>query len=226
MQARNLLPASGGIDREPIDQVRLIAPSHARVQARAVTTSDYQSLACAFPGVRNALVTRQWTGNFYTLMITVQRSGGLPVDDGFSQALRTYLDVYRMIGHDIHISGAVPVPLDLQLTVGTSSGYLSSSTIDALKTALGPSTVNGVPALFSPDRAVLGKPLYISQLVTAAMAVPGLSWVQVTRFQRYNGDSQLAAGVITFNPNEMPQVQNLPGAPMFGNLDIIIGGGT
>lgn len=226
LRARNPLAASGGIDPEPIDQVRLIAPSHLQVQARAVTTSDYQSVICGFPGVRNALVVRKWTGSWYTIMTTVQRSGGLPVDSEFAQQLRAYLDGYRMIGHDIQISGSIPVPLDLQLTIGVGSGYWASAVLDALKGTLSSSTWNGVQGFFHPDRLALGQALYASQIVAAAMAVPGLSWVQVTRFQRYNGQSQLVAGVIPFNPGEVPLVQNVVGSPQLGNLDILIGGGA
>ena len=51
---RNLLPAQGGTDPEPIEQVRLYAPAAFRTQERCVTAADYQALAERQPEVRRA----------------------------------------------------------------------------------------------------------------------------------------------------------------------------
>lgn len=225
MQARNPLPAVGGVDPEPIEQVRLHAPSHLHLQERAVTTSDYEAVIRRFPEVRNARVERRWTGSWYTLLVTVLREGGLPVDAGFKARLIAFLELYRMVGHDLQIGGAVKIPLDLQLTIEVASGYWRSAVLDALKAALGSTTVNGQQGFFHPDRAALGTPLYLSQLVSAAMKVQGVRWVQATRFGRYNGPSQLQAGVIYFREFEVPMVENLPESPEHGTLEIAIGGG-
>lgn len=225
VRARNPLPAAGGVDPEPIEQVRLHAPNHLHLQERAVTTSDYEDVIRRFPEVRNARIERRWTGSWYTLLVTVLREGGLPVDAGFKARLLAYLDLYRMVGHDLQISGAVKIPLDIQLTIEVLSGYWRSAVLDALKATLGSTTVSGQQGFFHPDRASLGTPLYLSQIISAAMKVQGVRWVKATRFRRYNGPSQLQAGVITFREFEVPLVENLPESPERGTLEIAIGGG-
>jgi hypothetical protein len=57
---------------------------------RAVTESDYAEIVQRFPGVSKALATRQWTGSWYTIFITVDRQGGLAVDAEFQRAIEQF----------------------------------------------------------------------------------------------------------------------------------------
>lgn len=225
LYARNPLPASGGTDPEPIDKVQLYAPRYFHKQDRAVTADDYVAVLRSLPEVRAARVTRRYTGSGYTLMITVQRASGLPVDAEFSARLRQLLEGYRMLGHDLQISGPVQVPLDIELAVQVASGHWRSVVLAALKAALGSGTDSGKPGFFHPDRCVLGQPLYLSQLVTAALAIPGVVDVAATRFQRWNGSSALSSEVIPMSAYELPVVDNLAGKPERGQLSILLGGG-
>ncbi len=223
--ARNPLPASGGTDPEPIQQVQLHAPYYFQKPERAVTADDYITVLRRLPEIRDAQVSRRYTGSFYTLVLTVQRIGGLPVDADFKSRMRAYLEPYRMAGHDVQLTGPVKVPLAIELTIQPATGYGSSSVLEAVKLALGNKTYLGQKGLFHPDRCVLGQTLYLSQLVSATMAVPGVSFVEVTRFQRWNGTDALAAGVIQLSPLEVAVVDNVPGAPERGQLTIFVRGG-
>ena len=77
------MPATGGTDPEPIEQVQLHAPAAFRTQQRAVTAADYAIAAQAHPEVQRADATRRWTGSWYTWFVTTDRRGGLPVDTAF-----------------------------------------------------------------------------------------------------------------------------------------------
>ena len=68
-----MLPARGGADPEPMQQVRLDAPQAFRAQERAVTEADYAAAAQRHSGVQRAACTRRWTGMFHTMFITVDR---------------------------------------------------------------------------------------------------------------------------------------------------------
>src|SRR5205807_8186013 len=62
----NPLPANGGVDPEPVDTVRQLAPSAMHDQLlRAITAADYAQLASALPGVRRAAADLRWTGAGY-----------------------------------------------------------------------------------------------------------------------------------------------------------------
>ena len=87
---RNPLPARGGTDPEAIEEVRLYAPQAFRTQERAVTAADYAEVAQRHPEVQKAAATRRWTGSWYTMFLTVDRRGGLPVDADFEAQLRDF----------------------------------------------------------------------------------------------------------------------------------------
>ena len=75
---RNPMPAQGGTDPEPVEQVRQWAPQAFRVQQRAVTDADYAEVAARHPQVRQARASRRWTGSWYTESVVVDRRAGLP----------------------------------------------------------------------------------------------------------------------------------------------------
>lgn len=69
---RNPLPAWGGTDPQPLEQVKLLAPEAFRaVQYRAVTEADYANAAELWPEVSQAVATFRWTGSWYTVFITI-----------------------------------------------------------------------------------------------------------------------------------------------------------
>jgi hypothetical protein len=219
--ARNPLPATGGTDPEPIDQVRLYAPQVVASEERAVTPNDYADVARRHPEVRDAWATARFTGSWRTISLTLQRRGGQPVDAGFKAELRAFLDGFRMMGQDLQISGPLYVPLDLAVQVTVTPRTFRSDAQAALLARL------GVGGFFAPDYYSLGARIYLSELVAAAMQVPGVRIVEFTRFQRYGAasDADLRQGFIGLLPRELPQVASDPCTPGRGTLDLIIRGG-
>ena len=117
IQVRNPLPATGGDDPEPLERVRLHAPQAFRTQERAVTEADYAAVAQRHPEVQRAAATRRWTGSWYTMFLTIDREGGLPIDAAFETDLRAFLERFRMAGVDLEIDAPRFVALDIALTV-------------------------------------------------------------------------------------------------------------
>ena len=123
MLVRNPLPAEGGVDPETIAQVRAYAPAAFRTQERAVTEADYAEVTERHPGVQRAMATFRWTGSWHTVFITVDRVGGLPVDDDFEASIRTHVERYRMAGHDLEIDGPRYVSLEIDMHVCVEADY-------------------------------------------------------------------------------------------------------
>lgn len=232
--ARNPLPARGGVDPESIDHVRMHAPRRFHRQERAVTVEDYAQLVHAFPTVLDALVTRRFTGTYTTIVLTVLRADGAEADEEFVGRLRAYLDRYRMAGHELFIRGAVRVPLDIKLAIEVAAGHWRTAVLTAVAAALGtgtgvttaPGTGKQRPGFFRQDRLALGQTVYLSQLITAAMQIPGVRAVWPLRFQRYGRTSALDQGAIELSQHEVAVVENLPGEPQHGRLEIVLQGGT
>lgn len=236
LRVRNPLPAAGGTDPEALDRVRLHAPHAFRVQERAVTEADYAAAAERHPEVQRAAATRRWTGSWYTVFVTVDRRGGLPVDAEFEARLRAFLERFRMAGYDLEIDAPRFVPLDLAFSVCVREGYSRADVRRALLRELGAGELpDGRRAFFHPDEWTFGQPVYLSPLIARAMGVPGVDWVDFAetadrghRFQRLGraAAGELQAARIPMGRLEVARLDNDPSAPENGRLELYMRGGS
>jgi hypothetical protein len=227
---RNPLPAVGGTDPETIDEVRQFAPQAFRIQERAVTEADYERVAELHEEVQRARARFRWTGSWYTVFITIDRKRGAPVDADpvFEQKMREHLERFRLAGYDIEIEGPRFAPLDLELFVCVKAGYFKSDIAVALNRLFSNAVLpGGARAFFHPDNFTFGDPLYLSRVVAAAMALPGVASVEATRFQRLNKApaDELANGVIQPAALEIIQLDNDPNFPENGKIEFRLEGG-
>ncbi len=224
----NPLPAAGGVEPESMEEVRQYAPQAFRVQERAVTPADYVEVTQRRPDVQRAAASYRWTGSWYTAFVTVDRRGGLPVDECFEADLRAYLNRYRLAGYDLEVNGPIPVPLHLALLICVKPGYFRSDVKAALLRAFGTGSLpDGRRGFFHPDNFTFGQPLYLSRVYEAALAVPGVASVVVQKFQRWGKAPQgeLAAGVLKVGPYEVIRLDNDPNFPENGRIEFRMEGG-
>jgi hypothetical protein len=224
---RNPLPATGGTEPEPLERVRLYAPEAFRGQERAVTEADWEEVAGRHPEVQRAAATRRWTGSWYTIFVTVDRRGGRPVDQRFEQALRSFLDRYRLAGYDLEIDAPRFVPLDVAFTVCVDDGYLRADVHQALAEAFSNRDLaDGRRGVFHPDNFTFGQPVHLSRLVAAAMKVPGVAWVAPLRFQRWREDPRSSEEErLRLGRLEIARLDNDPSLPENGKLEFDLKGG-
>ena len=232
---RNPLPARGGINPESIEEVRLYAPQAFRTQERAVTEGDYAEVAQRHSQVQKAAATRRWTGSWYTMFLTVDRKGGLPVDADFEDELRDFLERFRLAGQDLEIDGPIFVPLDIAFTVCVEPGYFRSDVKEALLEAFSSTDLpDGRRGFFHPDNFTFGQTVYLSRIVATAMQIPGVQWVDIDsdpskghRFQRWGQAAQdeFKNGQIDIDRLEIARLDNDPNAPENGKVEFYMEGG-
>ncbi len=229
---RNPLPAAGGTDPGTITQVKLYAPQAFRTQERAVTEDDYAAAAERHDEVQKAVATRRWTGSWYTMFVTVDRTGGRLVDAAFEAELVAHLEKFRLAGHDVEIDPPRMVPLDLRLVVCVKPGYFRDKVKAALSDALSAvDLADGRRGFFHPDNFTFGQPVYLSQVVGEAMKVAGVDWVDPTDsrflFQRFGQPAagEIANGMISMARLEIARLDNSPSLPENGRLDFVLMGG-
>jgi len=225
---RNPLPAQGGSDPESIAEARLYAPQAFRIQERAVTEADYATVAGRHPDVQKAIATRRWTGSWHTMFVTVDRKGGRRVDAGFERELRAFLERFRLAGHDVEIEPPRMAPLHITLKVCVSSGYYRAVVREALLEAFSNQNLSdGRRGFFHPDDFTFGQPVYLSQIVAAALKVPGVQWVDVTRFHRWGRAAldEREKGYIPMGRLEIACLDNDPNAPENGKIEFDMEGG-
>jgi hypothetical protein len=225
----NPLAATGGIDPEPTEKVRIDAPHAFRVQERAVTEADYGTILTErSEGVQRAAGRMRWTGSWYTAFVTVDRIGGSEVDAPFRKKVSSFLEGYRMAGVDVDVSRPRPVPLEIELLVCAQPDRFNTDVerevLDVLSSRVLPTGRRG---LFHPDRFTFGTPVYLSQVYAAVLALPGVLTVRATKFRRF-GESdrnELAAGVLRVRDLEIAQLANDPDVPERGLLTVSVVGG-
>lgn len=235
LKVRNPMPAQGGIDREPLEDVRLYAPYAFRKQERAVTEADYAAVTERHPEVQKAEATLRWTGSWYTMFVTVDRRGGLAVSSEFEAELRDFLDRFRMAGYDLEIDAPRFVSLDIAMTVCVADGYFRSNVEEVLRERFSNGELpDGRRGFFHPDNFTFGQPVYLSRVMSTAMDVFGVRWVDLdevppkrNRFRRWrepSGDS-FTKGFIHIERLEIARLDNDPDAPENGRIEFLMLGG-
>jgi len=232
---RNPLPASGGTEPESMEQVRNYAPQAFRVQERAITEADYAEVTERHPEVQEAAATLRWTGSWYTVFDTVDRTGGRQVDESFEVELLNFLERFRMAGQDLEVDAPRFVPLGIVFTVCVKPGYYRAQVkADLLNVFSSAGLPGGRRGFFHPDNFTFGQPLYLSQMIALAMNVPGVQWVDAedvpgkpNRFRRWGqvANGEFNAGKIIFGQLEIARLDTNPRLPEHGKIDFIMEGG-
>ncbi|MFF2505714.1 putative baseplate assembly protein [Streptomyces sp. NPDC058067] len=225
---RNPLPALGGVEPEPLEQVRQLAPLDLRrTRLRAVTAEDYAALASGLPGVQRAAADIRWTGSVQEAHVAVDAYGtGAPAPDLLASVAHA-LEAYRRIGHDLVVSPARLVPVDVALCVSAKPGHQHGQILAELYRVLGRGRLpGGRLGFFHPDALSFGEPVRLSRLVAVAAAVQGVESVQVTRLRRLFEEDrgEREDGVLRLGPLEIATCDNDPDRPENGHLEITLGG--
>ncbi len=226
--AANLLPAAGGIEPETIAEARLRAPVAFRTQERAVTPDDYARLAETHPEVQRAAAAFRWTGSWRTVFLTVDRVGGLPIDDTFEATMRRHLERYRLTGHDLEIETPDFVSLEIAMDVCAGPERAASDVRRELLDIFSARQLpDGRRGLFHPDALTFGQTVFLSRLYSAAQKVAAVRTVSITTFQRQSQplSSGITSGRLEFARTEIARLDNDPDFPEHGVLTITVGGG-
>ncbi|WP_144109689.1 putative baseplate assembly protein [Paraburkholderia sp. BCC1886] len=225
----NPLAAQGGTAPEALADVRANAPTaFLNTIERAVTADDYATLAARHPGVRRAAATLRWTGSAYVMQVAVAPYGGETVNAALLADITRFLERYRRIGHDVEVTTAAYVSLDIGIEVHIGPDYLrghvEAALLDAFGTGLHRSATRG---LFAPDNLSFGEDIYLSRLIATAQSVEGVVNIVVTRFERQYVPSREAidSGVLVLGPQEIARVDNDPDFPEHGRLGFRMRGG-
>jgi hypothetical protein len=225
---RNPLPALGGIAPEAIEDVRRKAPFAFRTQARAVTTADYEMLAGQHPEVQRAAAALRWTGSWATVLLTIDRRGGKPVDAAFAATIRKFVEPFRLAGHDLEVNGPNLVSLEIEARVSVAANHFRSDVEAALLQLFSSGFLpNGEPAVFNPDNFTFGRTVYLSPLYAAAQKVDGVSAIRITVFQRQGQPSieALTKGKLELGRFEIARLDNNPDFPERGVFRLTLEGG-
>lgn len=236
LRVRNPLPASGGIDPEPVADARFGAPTaFRRVRERAITAADYAELAGQVPDVQRAAARLRWTGSWFEADVGLDVLSAARTPGDVPAAVDVRLQPAGRLGHDRRVEAAVPAPLDLALTVCVAADHRASAVRRALLDVLSDRILpGGARGVFHPDALTFGSDVRVSALVAVVQGVPGVELVKVTRLRRLSSYGPALAdgvpdlppgGVLDLGPLEIPQLANDRNDSERGRLSLRLEGG-
>jgi predicted phage baseplate assembly protein len=224
----NPLPATGGVDPETNDQIRRRAPQAFLTQERAVTMSDYQTMAQTNSQVDRAVASLRWTGSWYTAFVAVEPVGAGALTQGLLKSLKQTLNQYRLAGQDLELNSPQYVSLEITLQICVDPDYFQSDVEEALLEVLSNKILpNGQKAVFYPDNFTFGQTVYLSPVYAAARSVAGVNTVVATVFQQQGVASNefLQTGEMKLGQTQVARLENNPNYPNHGQLTLILEGG-
>ena len=231
LTVRNPLPARGGMEREPIAEAKLFAPTAFRdVPMRAITADDYATLAEREFGSRlqRAAAVLSWSGSWYEADLAVDPMGSEIAQPALMERIERVLQRYRRMGHDLEVEPARYVPIELELTVCVLPHFLRGHVKAALaETFSNRALPGGRLGFFHPDNLSFGEGLYLGRIVAAAQSVTGVESVRVTKLNRLfeSPNRELENGVLPLGPLEVAQLDNDPSFPERGLMKLVMLGG-
>jgi hypothetical protein len=160
------------------------------------------------------------------------------VDAGFREELTGFLERFRLVGHDLEVDAPRFVPLEIVMTVCVAPGYFASNVKQALLARFSNRDLpDGRRGFFHPDNFTFDQAVFLSRVVSAAMEVPGVQWVDLTdrkkndgpnRFRRFGEPSrgEFDEGRIDMGRLEIARLDNDPNLPENGKLQFRMEGGA
>lgn len=234
---RNPLPAWGGIDPQPVEQVKQLAPAAFRAeQFRAVTEDDYARAAEKHPLVSKAVAQFRWTGSWHTVFITVDPKEQVEVTPELRKRVKDWVTRFTLAGYDLEIRPPKYVALDIEADVCVEPDHFRSDVEQAVLRALSSRRfADGTLGFFHPDNFTFGEPLYLSRLYLAIERVEGVDSAIVTRFRRFDEHdpetarpataANIARGFVAIAGLEILRVDGDPNFPENGTLRLHMRGG-
>ena len=183
---RNLVPSSGGTDRETIEQAKKRAPRDFTVRAFAsdrpasiVTDDDYIQVSSTFAhptfgAVAKAAATVRTGLNTNLVEVYVLTEGPDTLttpNSGLKLALENYLDQYNVLTDSIEVLDGAIKPVDVDMTVVISRNADATFVKDNVNVAL--------DDLFNTTNRDMGQPLYVSDIIEVASNVDGVAYVDL-----------------------------------------------
>lgn len=222
VSARNLTPGTGGVPAMPLDDVRRDAPqAYAAEPRRAVLISDLPTFAMQVPGVARAAAHRSWSGSWPVGVVAAESITDLD-DPTLDAAVEDVMDAVRMAGTEVVTVPATPIGLYFELTVCLTPGTDTSLARLAILAALRPGSPG---AVFAPTSHPLGASVYVSTVLAAVAAVPGVDAVRVTQARRLSEPGGTVHSVLTMGPAEIAVCDDDALAPDRGRIELTIEGG-
>ena len=223
--ATNPLAITGGVDPEPVEEIRQLAPEAFRaVTFRAVRPEDYAEIAERLAWVQRAGARFRWTGSWLSAFATADPLGSFQLSPERRTELFNLMDCVRQAGREVFVRNPRFVNLDLVITTCIQPfAYAGQVKARVLETLLGRRGERPTRGFFHPDNFTFGTPLRRAALEAAVQEVPGIRGVEEIRIRARGITPWRDFNELTFpvGRDQVIRLQNDPRFPERGSLRII-----
>ncbi|MCK4396313.1 putative baseplate assembly protein [candidate division WOR-3 bacterium] len=192
----NKLPASGGEEKEKIEEAIIRARKDLKKPYRAVTSKDYEDIAKATPGLRVKKAKAipeldKKKGSVTVVVVPESTLDKTEPSDGFLTTVCKHLDKHRLITTEIHVKEPEYVEVSVNAVVKIKGGYdpdkVKQRVEEALETFLHP-----LKGGAEGDGWQFGRSVFKSEIYELIDGIEGVDCVQelnmVDEEYRYDGE--------------------------------------
>jgi predicted phage baseplate assembly protein len=177
--------ATGAQDRESLDDARTNAPLTVLTLDRTVSLQDYEDFSRAFAGIAKALATWTWDGQTKRVFITVAGPDGAEIKPD-SDTYSNLLTALQQAGDpfvSLRVKSYRPAYFRFAGKVKVNPDYETDAVLAAVE--------NTLREQFSFDVRAFGQPVFLSEVIAAVQAVPGVVALDVTKLYRADAAATL-----------------------------------
>ncbi len=231
----NLIPAIGGVDKQSLDDGKIMGPKTLKIQERAITSEDYTKLIKQrFPKVSDIKTRFSHNGGWKTLEIILDMKNNLVLNKKFLNELKIFINKIKMIGYDVSISQTKYVFPEIEISIFLKKGFVKSEVESRLRFLLGnKEDGTGHMGFFHPDNFTFGDPIYVSKLYDVIENIHIVDYIIITKFKNSNSPyistederdeitkRNLQRGFIPVNEKNIVRLDNDPNYPERGYLKL------
>jgi hypothetical protein len=172
----NPLRASGGADRDGLDQARGNAPLAVMALDRLVAVRDYADFSRTFAGIGKASAARLSDGSRQLVHVTIAGANDIPID--------LNSDLYGNLVRSLHVNGDPYEPIQVAvrklklLVIAANASILPDYLWESVAVDLRSALLDA----FAFDRRDLGQPVFQSEVISALQAVTGVAYADLQIF--------------------------------------------
>ncbi len=177
----NPLPATGGADRDTIDQARRNIPLTAMSLDHLVSVKDYEDFAKTFAAIGKASATHLSDGRRKLVHVTISGKGNAPIDKTSDLYLNLVQALFRFGDPNLHIQVDMSeqrlLLMDAEISIGP----------DYLWTEVEPKIRAKLLERFGFEKRELGQDVHLSEIISAVEEVEGVAYMDVNIFDDLPG---------------------------------------
>jgi len=189
--------ATGAQDAESLDDARTNAPLTVLTLDRTVSLQDYEDFSRAFAGVAKALATWTWDGETKRVFITVAGPGGAEIkadSDTYTNLIAALQDAGDPFV-SLRVKSYRPAYFRFEGKIKVNPDYETDAVLAAVESAL--------RAQFSFSVRAFGQPVFLSEVIAAVQAVPGVVAVDISKLYRADAAATLETRLLAALPETL-----------------------